>query len=58
MEVEVDDIINSKSIIPSHIYSGRHNNIESIVLSKCTVLFNKLMMTQYDEKTKIKKLKD
>lgn len=45
-ESEYHEIIKTKSIIPSHIYSGRHNKIESLVASKCSVLFNKFMMEE------------
>lgn len=43
--------------IPTHIFSGRHNKIETLVSSKCSVMFNKFMLEEaincsmYDKKT-------
>jgi tRNA(His) 5'-end guanylyltransferase len=37
--------------LPTHIYSGRHNKIASLVASKCSVLFNKFMFEEFKNKT-------
>lgn len=49
---EYDDLLKSdEKNLPTHIFAGRHNKIESLVASKCSVLFNKFMLQESKEST-------
>lgn len=37
---------NGEKNLPTHIFSGRHNKIETLFASKCTALFNKYMLAE------------
>ena len=49
-KAEYDELVSSgEKQLPSHIFSGRHNKIESLFASHCSVMFNKFMLEQLNK---------
>jgi tRNA(His) 5'-end guanylyltransferase len=50
-KAEYDELVSTgEKQLPSHIFSGRHNKIESLFASYCSVMFNKFMLEEMQKK--------